>query len=337
MHHQSVRSPHNTLNRLHSTKSSVKHSYHVLMFMLILSIVMSWLFFGVSHAAGKGSEIKSGWSGYCLDNHKSNNANGNPVDLWRCNNTVAQKWQVTLTKITNSNNLCLTADSNTKITLDICSQSPNQVWLRDNDGFLNSKYQRCLTAPSENSSNLILSSCNFLTSSSQKWLDNIDYATYSCSGTEGQIVACNAIKEWVKWTSEPNNHIALLNKYTDGASYEDWCADFVSYVYKESGHPFSNGNYQGWDENIANDIVNQGFSVRSANNYQPSPGDVAFFNYPGGHVEIVVAGGKNPTFIYGDSATIDPTTGNGNMEANTILRDASLGQIQYYMLPNSST
>ena len=337
MHQNYSRSPRNTLSRSNTKASPGKRSYQAVLVLLVLSIVMSWLFFGISHAAGKGIEIKSGWSGFCLDDHKSITATGNSVDLWHCNNTSAQKWQVNLTHISFNDNLCLAADSMSKLTLNICSQASNQVWLRDNDGFINSMYQRCLTAASENSSKLSLSSCNFLSNPSQEWQVNINYSTYPCSGTQGQIVACNAIKEWVKWTNEPNNHIALLNKYTAGASYEDWCADFVSYVFKESGHPFTNGNFNGWDENIANDIVNQGFSVRSNRNYIPQAGDVAYFNYPGGHVEIVVVGGKTPTFIYGDSANIDPTTGNGNMEANTIKKDATLGQVQYYMSPNSST
>jgi hypothetical protein len=152
------------------------------------------------------------------------------------------------------------------------------------------------------------------------------------------MVACYAIKEWVNWTTEPNNHVNLLANYTGGSAftYEEWCADFVSYVYKQAGYPFTNGNYEGWDEDLAPDVINQGFTQQPSS-YVPQPGDVAYFDYPGGHVEIVVVGGKTPTFIYGNSATIDPTTGNGEMAANTITHDPVLGSLQYYMSPNSST
>ena len=77
-----------------------------------------------------------------------------------------------------------------------------------------------------------------------------------------------------------------------------------------------------------------GYTIHYASTgYLPKPGDVAFFNYSAGHVEIVISGGKQPTFIYGDSGTIDPTTGNGQMKANTILGNVS-GQVVYYLSPN---
>ena len=77
-----------------------------------------------------------------------------------------------------------------------------------------------------------------------------------------------------------------------------------------------------------------GFSYHNASSYTPRPGDVAYFDYSGGHVEIVVSGGPTPTFVYGDSANIDSSTGNGEMEANTIISDGSMGQVLYYLSPN---
>jgi cell wall-associated NlpC family hydrolase len=147
-------------------------------------------------------------------------------------------------------------------------------------------------------------------------------------------VACYAEKEWTTWQSGGISHDTLLNSYTNGSPDEEWCADFVSYVYKEAGYPFTQGSSNGWDENNANYIQYMGFAMHSASSgYVPKPGDIAFFNYNAGHVEIVVSGGSHPTFIYGDSATIDPTTGNGQMKANTILSDSD-GQIVYYLSPN---
>jgi hypothetical protein len=314
-----------------------RRGWPMLVVLILLATSLSWLFLGTSHASSLGSPVKSGWSGYCLDDYRSKAVSGNQVDLWPCNNSSAQDWQLNLTQIIHDKDLCLTANTNSQITVDTCNEDANQVWLRDNTGFLNPDSGKCLTAANGGEDQqLTLSSCNSLTSSTQKWTPNLDYTTYPCSGTQGQLVACNAIKQWVAWTSQPNDHEALLSQYTGGAPFEEWCADFVSYVYKQAGYPFTNGNYFGWNENIASGIVNQGFTI-DGGNYTPQPGDVAYFNYPGGHVEIVVSGGKTPTFIYGNSATIDPTTGNGEMAANTVVKDPVLGQLQYYMSPNSST
>jgi cell wall-associated NlpC family hydrolase len=149
------------------------------------------------------------------------------------------------------------------------------------------------------------------------------------------VIACSAIKEWGLWVASNTNHEALLTNYTDGTPSEPWCADFVSYVYKEAGFPFTGGSADGWDQNDANAVQYMGFTMHPADgSYQPKPGDVAFFSYPGGHVEIVVSGGSKPTFVYGDSAQIDPTTNNGQMKANTITSDSS-GQLEYYLSLNA--
>jgi hypothetical protein len=337
----SVRRTYRRPNKLKQPNKSFLKKYRLTSMVAVivaLAGIFSLLFLGVSHATAPGSPIKSGWSGYCLDDYRSKLVEGNQVDLWPCNNSAAQDWQVNLTQIIHDKDMCLTASSDTKITINSCNNGADQVWLRDDTSFLNPDKGLCLTAGSaEEDGQLTLTSCDRLTADSKSWTPNIDYSTYPCTGSQGQMVACYAIKEWVKWTSEPNNHEALLNEYTAGAPFEEWCADFVSYVYKEAGYPFNSGEYNGWDENIASNIVNQGFTVDSSSGYIPQPGDVAYFDYPGGHVEIVVSGGKTPTFIYGNSAIIDPTTGNGDMAANTTTNLPSLGQLEYYMSPNSST
>ena len=149
------------------------------------------------------------------------------------------------------------------------------------------------------------------------------------------MIACNAVKEFTAWQSSGSNHESLLTTYTDGTPSEEWCADFISYVYKEAGYPFTNGSADGWDENSAGNVQYMGFTMHQAGNgYVPETGDVAYFDYPGGHVEIVVSGGTTPTYVYGDSAEIDPTTGNGQMKSNTIQSDNN-GQVMYYLTPNS--
>jgi hypothetical protein len=147
-------------------------------------------------------------------------------------------------------------------------------------------------------------------------------------------VACYAERQWAAWQAGSSNHQALLTDYTDGNSYEEWCADFVSYVYREAGYPFTNGERDGWDEYDADNIQYMGLTMHAASNYTPQPGDIAYFDYPGGHVEIVVAGGPHPTFIYGDSNTIDPTINNGDMNEDSLTSDGAAGQVMYYLSPS---
>jgi hypothetical protein len=159
-------------------------------------------------------------------------------------------------------------------------------------------------------------------------------AFLGCRGSQGDKIACVAAQQWILWQSGTVSHNTLLNTYSDGNSYEEWCADFVSYVYKQAGYPFENGERDGWDEYYAPYIENQGFTYHSAYDYTPKAGDVAFFDYNGGHVEIVAVGGSKPIFIYGDSGTTDKTTGNGDMADNTITNDGTAGQLIYYLSPN---
>ncbi|MGD0284241.1 MAG: ricin-type beta-trefoil lectin domain protein [Candidatus Saccharimonadales bacterium] len=317
---------------------------------LLLVLVILICLFGVyklveKHVLADSPKITSGLAGYCLDDHDNKSNANTVVDNWKCNNTMAQDWVANISTITHDDTYCLTVQGNkinvgAKVVLNTCDGSAGQVWLRDQTGYQNPNSGLCLTTSQSTPNNqLIISDCNTLSNPQQTWtpttIDNKNSSDMSCTGTEGNRVACNAIKEWADWQSNTSNHEVLLTKYTDGAPYERWCADFVSYVYKEAGYPFTQGNSNGWDENIADNIQYMGFTLHSAtSNYIPQTGDVAYFNYAGGHVEIVVSGGKTPTFIYGDSATIDPTTGNGQMMANTITQKGDEGQVVYYLSPN---
>lgn len=92
-------------------------------------------------------------------------------------------------------------------------------------------------------------------------------------------------------------------KYTDNRR-ENWCADFVSWVYKEAGVPFTGGASGGWRQAGVENLqkwfkANQTyFNVGSQ---LPRPGDVAFYigsqtpdESSGRHVNIVIS--------------VDPTT-----------------------------
>ncbi len=292
-----------------------------------------------SHAAGVDGSIKSGVSGYCLDDHSNSQTPYAPVDSWSCNGTAAQAWIVGVGTIQERSGHSCLAVKNSAVLVDSpvvlapCGQAAGQVWLRDRSGFMNPHSGLCLSLPNgQTGKQLVVASCSYLMQPYEIWNTN---QTPNCAlqPTEGEKIACNAEKQWTRWQAVGSNHESLLTAYTGGAPYEQWCADFVSYIYKAAGYPFTNGNYNGWDESIAPDIQYQGLMMHQASSYIPKPGDVAYFDYQGGHVEIVVSGGKTPTFIYGDSATIDPTTGNGDMEANTISSMGNEGHVVYYMSP----
>ena len=281
--------------------------------------------------------IKSGVSGDCLDVQNNSDKAGAIVDNYSCNGSGAQNWSVSTISIKHAN-LCLSVAGDSqkagaRIELNSCnSNSAGQVWLLDHGGLFNPNANLCLNDPNS-AINVQLQLGNCAVAPSEQW--NSTMLNLNCTSVSGQgaKIACYAESEWEKWQSGTLSHQSLLSSYTDGSTYEEWCADFVSYVYKEAGYPFSSA-YSGWDENNANNIANYGFNQRSES-YSPSPGDIGYFNYSGGHVEIVISGGMRPTFIYGNSATTDPTTGNGQMEANTILEDGSLGNLIYYLSPTS--
>jgi hypothetical protein len=297
------------------------------------------------HVSADSPKVTSGITGYCLNDRDGTTATNAVVDAWKCNGSMPQDWETNINTITHDGSYCLSVQSNdtnlfSKVVLNTCNGDPGQIWLRDQTGFQNPNSGLCLSASQAQPENqLFIGNCNQLSSPQETWIPSLpegnnNKTSTTCTGTKGEKVACYAIKEWTTWQSGLPNHEALLNEYTDSAPEEQWCADFVSYVYKEAGYPFTQGDTNGWDENDANEIQYLGFTLHPASSgYIPRMGDVAYFDYAAGHVEIVVAGGKNPTFIYGDSATIDPTTGNGQMMANTITEKNGEGQLMYYLSP----
>ena len=294
-----------------------------------------------SNAAANIPEIHSGIAKECVDAYHSGTSAGTAVDVWNCNDSKAQTWTVNRFAIEHAANMCLSVQNDSKqansvIVLESCSGAPGQVWLRDQSGFYNPNSGLCLSAPiKQKQGPLQLASCNSLSQAREQWVPNGAAITTSCQqGSKGEKIACIAAREWTTWQSGTPDHETLLTRYTGNTPYEAWCADFVSYVYREAGYPFKNA-LAGWNENNANSIQYYGFTKHDPSDYTPQPGDVAYFDYEGGHVEIVVSGGTHPTFIYGNSATIDPTTGNGQMQANTIIDDGSMGQLVYYLSPHN--
>ena len=80
-----------------------------------------------------------------------------------------------------------------------------------------------------------------------------------------------------------------VDVFTDGNA-EAWCADFVSWVLRAAGHPFSGGSSAGWRLSWTGDVrawfVARG-AFRERLQADPQPGDVVWFVH--GHVGIVEA------------------------------------------------
>lgn len=313
----------------------------VLIFAICAWFVISYMPLFAS-AATSQPQLRSGIVDFCVDDHNSTKI-GTSVYLGQCSGTVSQKWSITGKHIVNNSKYCLGV-SKGKVVIDQCKQAINQNWLVDGVGLQNESNRQCLAMPNGNTTAPITTaSCSNLSSVNESWTP--DYWTGKALDAQnspacrqsmlGARVACNAQRQWLAWQTEPSIHQVLLSDYTDGNPYEEWCADFVSYIYKQSGAPFTNGERgNGWDEYNANNIQYMGFTYHAVGEgYIPKAGDVAYFNYSGGHVEIVVKGGSHPTFIYGDSGTIDPLTKNGDMAKNNITSDGGAGGLQYYLAP----
>jgi hypothetical protein len=290
-------------------------------------------------------EIRSGLTNLCLDDRHDGKGLNSIVDNFSCNGTKSQDFVLSGDKIKHSLDQCLSVlergkSNGDQVVLNNCSNNASQAWAVDQGGLENSKSSLCLSSPSDTSGvKLVLGSCNNLSKPQEAWAEDIwnndsgNYQNCAQINQRGPKVACYAQYQWSTWQSQPSLHSALLSDYTDGNSYEEWCADFVSYVYREAGYPFVSGERNGWDEYNANNVQNMGFTYHSASSYVPQAGDVAFFDYPGGHVEIVVKGGKHPLFVYGDSGTTDPKTGNGDMNEDTLTNDGIYGQVTSYLSP----
>lgn len=107
----------------------------------------------------------------------------------------------------------------------------------------------------------------------------------SSSGGGGAIVDIMKAELAKGTTSCRTTTAGQCGAYTDNNA-EDWCADFVSWVYKESGKPFTGGASGGWripgvyalDDYLAANAIH--FKPTDTSN-APQPGDVIIFNEGG--------------------------------------------------------
>lgn len=106
-------------------------------------------------------------------------------------------------------------------------------------------------------------------------------------GTASVAIAARLLGLGIRETG-PNSG-PWIATFTDGNA-EAWCADFVSYVLRLAGHPFTGGQSGGWRLAAAAGVRNW-FAARGRyiprSMAQPLPGDVVYFRHS--HVGIVVA------------------------------------------------
>jgi hypothetical protein len=74
---------------------------------------------------------------------------------------------------------------------------------------------------------------------------------------------------------------AQIAKFLGSSHAEEWCADFVSWVYRQAGHPFSGGVDGGWRlpgvAGLHDWLATQGIWHDRRDAGTPQPGDVVIF------------------------------------------------------------
>jgi len=115
-------------------------------------------------------------NGMCLDNNAQSTANGNKIQIWACNGTVAQKWtfvQAGTTLHVQGKCLDITGGgtaNGTKVQLYDCNNTGAQVWIPQNGGYYNPASNRCLDNPNASTTagtQVQIWDCNG--SGAQKW------------------------------------------------------------------------------------------------------------------------------------------------------------------------
>jgi hypothetical protein len=172
---------------------------------------------------------------------------------------------------------------------------------------------------------------------------NINCSSSSSGISSNQVaqqVVCIAQQELALWDSQPGytsmggpqfSYAATgYLKYSQN-NHEEWCADFVSWVYNQAGYPLQPD--PNWRVSSVSGVQaigeeNQQFQWHpSGSNYTPQPGDIQV--HGGGHVNIVVAVNNNTlTLIGGDQ-------GNGPYPGGSVVSEYT--DTNFYGGPNGIT
>lgn len=122
-----------------------------------------------------GKAIKNA-NGLCLDNNAQSTANGNKIQVWACNGTVAQQWTAAAGNTLRVQGKCLDVNAGgtvngTLVQLWDCNGTGAQVWVAQSNGtYLNPQSGRCLDDPAGSTTQgtqVQIWDCN--TSSAQRW------------------------------------------------------------------------------------------------------------------------------------------------------------------------
>jgi len=126
------------------------------------------------------------------------------------------------------------------------------------------------------------------------------------TGVRAKVV-CLAQAELAIWKNGPPGGPAqYCKKYIDGLNQtnwcEEWCADFVSWIFNTAGYPLKQPNWRIPSVDGIRQIGSgDGKFAFKTTGYTPQPGDIALHQNGSSHVNIVVAvNGETVTMIGGD-------------------------------------
>jgi N-acetylmuramoyl-L-alanine amidase len=144
---------------------------------------------------------------------------------------------------------------------------------------------------------------------------NCNDPTLSTLSQTRQNAVCLAQQEYAKWKSGQLKRGTDFHKYSQGRT-ENWCADFVSWIYNQAGYPLDPSH---WNQPAVLSLVqigkeNNRWHYHSSSSYTPKPGDLVIWSEtrdPTAHVSMVVAvKGKTMTIIGGNqNATVSGANG----------------------------
>jgi hypothetical protein len=103
---------------------------------------------------------------------------------------------------------------------------------------------------------------------------------------------------------------------------EEWCSDFVTYVMDQIGSPMYWGT-DGWRMQYSGDVAVGLYALGMVrtNTYQPSPGDLIFFDWKDGSVPYDHIGIVESVDAKGGIHTIEGNTGSGNsVDSRSVVR-----------------
>ena len=116
-----------------------------------------------------------------------------------------------------------------------------------------------------------------------------------------------------EYAKKPVSFDATVMKYSQNTK-ESWCADYVSWVFKELNQPLSNPNSGSWripgTGTMQDYYIARKLYMPASKNFEPAVGDVAIYRDHRSHVNLVVA-------VQGDTMTTIGGNETGHLRLNT--------------------